>query len=93
MSMTDGIYVAIVILTTGTGGVLWLIAAMTAPIKKTIEGNAVTMKVVIDNNTAAMEKIMRLVDDHEARLDEHHDRISKIEIVHELKKCHDSVGE
>ena len=89
MTMTEGLYVMLAILTAGSGAVIWIVAIMTMPIKKAIEHNEAKLREVIEGNTKVIERVMCLVDDHEARLDEHHDRISKIETVHEMRRCTD----
>jgi hypothetical protein len=88
MTMSEGIQAGLAILIAGSGGIIWIVGAMIAPVKKAVEGSEKTMKVVIDNNTRAMEKLVALVDQHEDRLDDHHDRIARIETIHDVRGCH-----
>lgn len=43
------------------------------------------LKVVIQNNTAAMERIIHKLDDHDDRLDDHGNRITAIETKHAMR--------
>lgn len=54
---------------------LWAMRATVAP-----------LRVVINNNTAVMDRIMNKLDNHEETLGEHAVRITKIETVHEIER-------
>jgi len=54
--------------------VLWAIKTTVAP-----------LQVVIENNTAAMNHIMEIVDTHGVKLENHSVRLTKIETVHEIE--------
>ena len=54
---------------------LWAMKSTVAP-----------LRVVINNNTAVMDRIMNKLDNHEETLGEHAVRITKIETVHEIER-------
>jgi len=54
---------------------VWAMRATVAP-----------LRVVINNNTAVMDRIMNKLDNHEETLGDHSVRITKIETVHEIER-------
>lgn len=55
------------------GLIVWVIKALLAP-----------FKVVIENNTRVMERIEAKLEDHSDMLDEHGNRLTKIETAHRV---------
>lgn len=55
------------------GLVVWVIKALMAP-----------LKVVIENNTRVMERIEAKLEDHSDTLDDHGNRLTKIETEHRV---------
>ena len=43
------------------------------------------LKIVIQNNTTALEKLMSKLEEHDDRLDDHGNRITKIETKHAVR--------
>jgi uncharacterized protein YeeX (DUF496 family) len=96
MTMSQGIEMGLAMLGAGSTALVWVVAAMLAPVKKDIKASddrmqllIANIKVSIDNSTAVMMDIKQMSKDHEDRLDDHHDRIAKIETVHLMRRCHD----
>ena len=56
------------------GIVIWAIRSTTAP-----------LSVVIDNNTKALDRVTGILDDHTVKLEDHGERLVKIETVHEME--------
>ena len=56
------------------GLVIWAIRSTTAP-----------LSVVIDNNTKALDRVTGILDDHTVKLEDHGERLVKIETVHEIE--------
>jgi hypothetical protein len=54
---------------------LWAMRAMVAP-----------LRVVINNNTAVMDRIMNKLDAHDEKIGDHAIRISNIETVHRYER-------
>ena len=54
---------------------IWAMRATVAP-----------LRIVINNNTAVMDRIMNKLDNHEETLGDHSVRITKIETVHEIER-------
>lgn len=82
--MSEGIILICTITGLGAGGLIWVVAAMMAPLKATIEGDKERMAVIIENNTQAMRDIKKMVDEHDAKLIDHGTRITIIETKHDL---------
>ena len=53
------------------GIVIWAIRSTTAP-----------LSVVIDNNTKALDRVTGILDEHSVKLEDHGERLVKIETVH-----------
>lgn len=51
--------------------VVWVIKAVVAP-----------LRVSLDNNTNVMERVIRKLDEHDDTLDDHGNRITRIETAH-----------
>jgi len=51
--------------------VIWVIKAVVAP-----------LRVSLDNNSAVMERVMAKLDEHDGTLDDHGNRITRIETAH-----------
>ena len=56
------------------GLVIWAIRSTTAP-----------LSVVIDNNTKALDRVTGILDEHSVKLEDHGERLVKIETVHEME--------
>ncbi len=84
MTMTEGITLICTVVGLGAGGLIWVVAAMMAPIKATIAGDKERLAVIIENNTAAMRDIKKMVNEHDAMLSDHHTRLTVIETKHDL---------
>ena len=56
------------------GLVIWAIRSTTAP-----------LSVVIDNNTKALDRVTGILDEHTVKLEDHGERLVKIETVHEME--------
>lgn len=54
---------------------LWAMKATVAP-----------LRIVINNNTAVMDRIMNKLDTHEETLGDHSIRLTRIETVHEVER-------
>lgn len=52
--------------------VVWVIKAVVAP-----------LRVSLDNNSAVMERVLAKLDAHDEAIDDHGNRITKIETAHE----------
>jgi len=77
MSISDIVTIAGVSLTAigaVSGVVVWLMRSTLAP-----------LQVVIENNTAAINKVLEKVDDHDVKLEDHGNRLVKIETTHALE--------
>jgi len=72
MTIVEGTGIALTSIGMIGGLVMWSIRMTIAP-----------LKVVIENNTKAMERILNRVDEHDIRIDDHGVRISVIETKHE----------
>jgi len=57
-------------------GIAWAIKVILAP-----------LKVVIENNTAALNGMTKKLDAHDETLDDHGQRIVAIETTHKVKGC------
>ena len=69
---TIGIIIAVLVPVSAL--LVWAMRAIIAP-----------FGVVIENNTAAMTRIMDTVDQHAEKLDDHNVRIVRIETVHDIE--------
>jgi len=58
------------------GGMAWFVRTVLAP-----------MKIVIENNTAALNRITTKLDAHDETLDDHGQRLVAIETTHKVKGC------
>ena len=67
----------------GTGIALTGIGMIGGLVAWSIRMTIAPLKVVIENNTKAMERILSRVDEHDVRIDDHGVRISVIETKHE----------
>ena len=56
------------------GLALWAIRSTIAP-----------LSVVIDNNTKALDRVTGILDEHTVKLEDHGERLVKIETVHEME--------
>jgi hypothetical protein len=57
---------------------------MLSPIKKEMAGDRKSMSIIVENNTLAMQGISKMICEHDERLDNHQDRLVKIETVHDI---------
>ena len=73
------------------GGILWLIASKLAPIEKAMLLYIEKLEVIIGNNTRAMDRIEAVVARHDSTLDDHSDRLTRIETVHHVNGCEERV--
>lgn len=85
MSMTEGIALICSVVATGAGGLVWVVRSMMKPLQVTVEANQRDMIGAIERNTDALHEIKVLVKEHEVRLDEHNNRITRIEVKHEVE--------
>lgn len=58
------------------GAFTWVIKAIIKP-----------MQVTLDNNTEAMEKLSNTIDKLDGRLDDHDQRIERIETIQTMRGC------
>jgi hypothetical protein len=72
MTMVEGIGIALTGVGMLGGLVAWSMKMTVAP-----------LRVVIENNTKAMERIINKIDEHDEKLDDHGVRLSIIETKHE----------
>lgn len=68
-------------------GVLWLVASKLAPMEKAMLGYVDKFETVVANNTKAMDRIEAVVTRHDAALDDHSERIVRLETTHRINGC------
>lgn len=73
MDLVDIIGIVLTAASLLAGLVIWVIKVLMAP-----------LKVVIENNTRVMERIEAKLDDHSDTLDDHGNRLTKIETEHNV---------
>jgi hypothetical protein len=74
MSIENTISIALTAIGMLAALIVWAMRATVAP-----------LKVVIQNNTSAMERIITKLDDHDDKLDDHGNRITRIETTHRVR--------
>jgi hypothetical protein len=68
-----------------TGSIVAILVPLAALLVWTMRAIVAPLKVVIENNTQAMNKIMGTVESHAGKLEDHGIRIACIETRHELE--------
>lgn len=69
------------------GGVLWLVASKLAPMERAMVGYVEKFEAIVANNTKALERIETVITRHDDVLDDHADRITRLETTHSVLGC------
>lgn len=69
------------------GGVLWLVASKLAPMERAMIGYVDKFEAIVANNTKALEKLETVITRHDETLDQHADRLARLETTHQVLGC------
>lgn len=86
-SILMAIAALVTIVSSITAGITWIAAAKLAPLEKALSGQISSLEIVIGNNTKALERIETVTTKHAELLDDHADRLVRIETEHRLRYC------